>query len=246
MNQFLIRKASLALREGYSGPAELIVAFMSRDFRGLQRRKRFAVLQHRLSNIAQRSTTEPKDINPAILQSSLIEQETYYQFKERFCQSLKSGQAFFNFLSGIQASVSGAGNESYRVHPIATTADANNVRWIYPDASLIPTLMEELRIYLADSRDHDLVKATVAHVVFVCAHPFSDGNGRTSRVLFNLCMQRQRGFVPLKAFQQISMHGYEIRLRLCQLEGDWFHIVEFFCNVILAFVRAGKLTMRLR
>ena len=67
-------------------------------------------------------------------------------------------------------------------------------------------------------------------------HPFRDGNGRTSRALFNLRM-REIGlpitaYLPLKELFWVARGGYQIRLRIAEIYGDWTPIVDFFCEIV--------------
>lgn len=57
-----------------------------------------------------------------------------------------------------------------------------------PIAARIPDLMKNLEIYMNDkSEDTDpLIKCAIAHYQFEAIHPFSDGNGRTGRILMVL------------------------------------------------------------
>ncbi|WP_269758373.1 Fic family protein [Thalassobacillus sp. C254] len=42
---------------------------------------------------------------------------------------------------------------------------------------------------------HPVELATLFHFKFVCMHPFSDGNGRTARLLMNLILMKE-GYPP--------------------------------------------------
>lgn len=73
-------------------------------------------------------------------------------------------------------------------------------------------------------------------------HPFTDGNGRTSRALFNFRLWQLFGaggyYVPLKELYWMAEGGYEIRLRLAEIAGNWDEIVGFMLNCI----RVARLT----
>lgn len=76
---------------------------------------------------------------------------------------------------------------------------------LQPDGSIfnyagpeeVPALMQELMAwYNAPSDLHPIVKAALLHHKFILIHPFSDGNGRTARLLVNYHLMRQ-GLMPL-------------------------------------------------
>ncbi|MBI2600625.1 Fic family protein [Candidatus Daviesbacteria bacterium] len=67
---------------------------------------------------------------------------------------------------------------------------------ILPNPVKIPELMEEFMGWLVgDNSDHVAKIGADAHFKLVSIHPFSDGNGRTSRLLMNLLFM-QEGYPP--------------------------------------------------
>ena len=67
----------------------------------------------------------------------------------------------------------------FAVYDMATGAPD----YIPPEASEIPSLVDELVAYVRDSDDHPLIKAAIVHYQLVTIHPFEDGNGRTARLM---------------------------------------------------------------
>lgn len=67
---------------------------------------------------------------------------------------------------------------------------------VLPNPVKIPDLMREFVNWLVgDNSDHIVKIAADAHYKLVSIHPFSDGNGRTSRLLMNLLLM-QEGYPP--------------------------------------------------
>jgi Fic family protein len=68
---------------------------------------------------------------------------------------------------------------------------------IPPHYFQIPEQMKNLmEWYEQEESLHPVEKATVLHSKFVNIHPFSDGNGRTSRLLMNIELMRS-GYLPV-------------------------------------------------
>jgi Fic family protein len=69
--------------------------------------------------------------------------------------------------------------------------------FIPPNALKVDELMEELILWVNEQSQyvHPILIATIFHHRFVWIHPFSDGNGRTVRLIFNLLLMRH-GFPP--------------------------------------------------
>ncbi|HBQ50498.1 TPA: Fic family protein [Candidatus Daviesbacteria bacterium] len=67
---------------------------------------------------------------------------------------------------------------------------------VLPNPVKIPDLMQEFMRWLVSVNSDHIVKiAADAHYKLVSIHPFSDGNGRTSRLLMNLILM-QEGYPP--------------------------------------------------
>lgn len=68
-------------------------------------------------------------------------------------------------------------------------------RAVLPNPLKVPKLMQELIEWLRQTNDHLLRIAADAHFRLVSIHPFTDGNGRTARLLMNLILM-QDGYPP--------------------------------------------------
>lgn len=90
-----------------------------------------------------------------------------------------------------------------------------------------------------------LAFACWAYVLLLNAHPFSDGNGRVARVVFNLELARMgmppRSYLPIFLAMRRSAGGYEIKLREAEIHGRWGGIARFMCDSILTVAGAATL-----
>lgn len=78
-----------------------------------------------------------------------------------------------------------------------------------PNALKVDALMNELIDWVNQESTLPLpVKACIFHHRFVWIHPFFDGNGRTTRLLFNLLLMQQ-GFPPAIILQQDRKKYYD-------------------------------------
>jgi Fic family protein len=67
---------------------------------------------------------------------------------------------------------------------------------ILPNPAKVPRLMDELFQWMrAKNKDHPAKIAADAHLKLISIHPFTDGNGRTARLLLNLLLM-QKGYPP--------------------------------------------------
>ena len=67
---------------------------------------------------------------------------------------------------------------------------------VFPKAENVPTEMKEYVNWLNKDRDkfHPVMFAAEAHRKLVNIHPFTDGNGRISRLVMNTCLYQNRYF----------------------------------------------------
>lgn len=81
-----------------------------------------------------------------------------------------------------------------------------------PHFTLVPEQMEQLAQWYEEHKDilHPVVLAAEFHFKFVYIHPFSDGNGRTARLLMNLILMKH-GYPPaiVKAASEARLNYYE-------------------------------------
>lgn len=67
---------------------------------------------------------------------------------------------------------------------------------VLPNPVKVPELMEDFFEWLhSKNNDHSVKVAADAHIKLVSIHPFTDGNGRTARLLMNLLLM-QKGYPP--------------------------------------------------
>ncbi|XP_066594426.1 protein adenylyltransferase Fic isoform X2 [Prorops nasuta] len=101
---------------------------------------------------------------------------------------------------------------------------------IPPGPGDIHYLMEEFALWLNSERAirmHPVRYAALAHYKLVHIHPFSDGNGRTSRLLMNMILM-QAGYPPVIIHKQ-HRHKYYENLQIAN-SGDVRPFVRFIAE----------------
>ncbi len=93
-----------------------------------------------------------------------------------------------------------------------------------PNPLKIPNLMSEFTGWLNTAKIQPVELAALAHHKLVYIHPFSDGNGRTSRLLMNLILMRA-GFPPAVVLNSDRKKYYD-RLKQADL-GNAVPFVNF-------------------
>lgn len=79
---------------------------------------------------------------------------------------------------------------NWREGPIGVTGEDGSLEYRAPEAKQVPKLMAEVARWLAkgDLDAHVVVRAAMAHLHVTSVHPFSDGNGRVSRIVQSLVL----------------------------------------------------------
>lgn len=101
---------------------------------------------------------------------------------------------------------------------------------IPPKPSELSILMDEFQQWLNSeytSQMHPVKQAAIAHYKLVNIHPFSDGNGRTSRLLMNTILMRF-GFPPVVIQKQQRLQYYNY-LQMAN-EGDIRPFIRFIAE----------------
>lgn len=142
------------------------------------------------------------------------------------------------------------GKDDWRDGFVKLSDDRAGNQIYFPPVSAVPGQIEHLRSFIASGdAAPSLFVAAVAYALLLNCHPFTDGNGRTARVLFNHLLRRGGMpadiYLPLHEIGQRSQGGYEIALRIAELRGDWEPFLRWLQDAIrccrdLVAVRATR------
>ena len=129
------------------------------------------------------------------------------------------------------------GEAEWRRRDIYLNADASGTRIRLPDVDQISKQLAKVRrLWCQNVEDPALWKGLVALVLIVNCHPFTDGNGRVARLLFNAWLRRggmsEYVYFPFSEIARRSRGGYEIALRSLEISGDWEPLVRFVLQAI--------------
>lgn len=122
---------------------------------------------------------------------------------------------------------------------------------VMPNPLKVPELMTEFMSWLRDeSSDHPVKIAADAHFKLVSIHPFTDGNGRTARILMNILLQKE-GY-PAAIIRKEDRKEYLNSLEKGQTEGemeDYYNIiydaVERSLDIYLESIEKSKINLNL-
>lgn len=152
-------------------------------------------------------------------------------------QSLEQPGAdvFIAELLTICAMVNGMSSTAFRTGGVRLAGDKEGWTWQFPDRQGITKCLTALHGALKQrALGSAIVEATVAYVILNWMHPFADGNGRTSRVVFNAMLRRfgvaVDHYVPIKEINFLARGGHEVRLRYTMATVDWQELLEYFVN----------------
>ena len=93
-----------------------------------------------------------------------------------------------------------------------------------------------LESYIHNFKEKDpLVQAAIIHAQFEMIHPFTDGNGRTGRILitlFFLLKEPKSISIYLSTYLEAHREEYCAHLQAISKEGNWIGWIKFFLKTI--------------
>lgn len=101
---------------------------------------------------------------------------------------------------------------------------------ILPNPLKIPELMEEFYRWLNEDMDNEPLTAIIAHLKFVSIHPFTDGNGRTARLLMNTLLLKH-GYAPI-IVRPTDRKKYLVAIENYQIKNDEETYLKFMLRIL--------------
>lgn len=127
-------------------------------------------------------------------------------------------------------------NRSNRIREInvRTVPEKDGSYTEFLDFQCLPSELSKLRTFISDNyKENTLFCAIIAAAFLMNIHPLHDGNGRVSRMLFNLILDRgEINYIPLTELCHVARSGYVISLREAFLFSEWDSIIVFYCKCI--------------
>lgn len=100
---------------------------------------------------------------------------------------------------------------------------------IPPNFITVPELMEKLIINYSNWEGfHPIIRSALLHGEFVKIHPFSDGNGRTARLIMNMVLI-QNGYVPIIIKKEDRLKYYDA-LDKAHITGNYTSFIKLISN----------------
>lgn len=102
--------------------------------------------------------------------------------------------------------------------------------WNFPPFDVMDPQLRRLHGALVSKRSSPFFQAMLSLVGITFLHPILDGNGRTSRIVFNALIDTDDAYIPLKDIQYLSKGGFTLKFKRAWLHGNWNPVVKFFCS----------------
>ena len=99
----------------------------------------------------------------------------------------------------------------------------------------IPELINNLFLWLKNSKEHPLIKAAVFHYEFEFIHPFQDGNGRIGRLWHSLILSKWKkifAWLPVESLVQKYQKEYYITINNSNRDGESTEFILFMLRII--------------
>lgn len=99
----------------------------------------------------------------------------------------------------------------------------------------IPELINNLFLWLKNSKEHPLIKTAVFHYEFEFIHPFQDGNGRIGRLWHSLILSKWKkifAWLPIESLVQKYQKEYYIAINNSNRNGESTEFILFMLRII--------------
>ncbi|WP_338944690.1 Fic family protein [Fusobacterium canifelinum] len=99
----------------------------------------------------------------------------------------------------------------------------------------IAELINNLFLWLKNSKEHPLIKAAVFHYEFEFIHPFQDGNGRIGRLWHSLILSKWKkifAWLPVESLVQKYQKEYYIAINNSNRDGKSTEFILFMLRII--------------
>ena len=115
--------------------------------------------------------------------------------------------------------------------------DGDQLIFMAPPEKMVPDLMNQLFNWLIKAKDtvHPLILSSIFHYEFVFIHPFSDGNGRISRLWQTAILSHWEEFfkyMPIESMIKEHQNDYYTAINNCNKAGNSNEFIEFMLKMI--------------
>lgn len=134
-----------------------------------------------------------------------------------------------------QQLLSSGGEFRKQQNQIANTV-TKEIVYTPPIATNIPNLLGNWESFINDDSQKidPLIRTTIAHYQFEAIHPFTDGNGRTGRILMVLGLVQDKVLhlpvLYISGFINKNRAEYYRLLRAITTDSDWYSFIKFFLH----------------
>ena len=107
---------------------------------------------------------------------------------------------------------------------------------VCPPPEQVDTLMNDLFSWMKENKEkvHPLILSSIFHYEFVFIHPFSDGNGRTSRLWQNVILSNWKDifeYIPIESQLLKYQNEYYDAIAKCNKAGNSTIFIEFMLHM---------------
>ena len=114
---------------------------------------------------------------------------------------------------------------------------------VAPPAERVPFLMDDLFEWLANSKDHLLIRSCVFHYEFEFIHPFTDGNGRIGRLWQSLILGKLHllfEHLPVENMVHANQEAYYQAIAESSRRADSGPFIDFMLAELLKTLKAHQ------
>lgn len=123
----------------------------------------------------------------------------------------------------------------FRNHGEAVIDGYGNIIHLAPPHEMVESHIDNLFLWMSESKLSPLIKSCVFHYEFEFIHPFTDGNGRLGRFWQTLILSKWKSifkYIPIENIVKRYQQDYYDVINYCDKKGDSTRFIEFMLNCI--------------
>jgi hypothetical protein len=147
-----------------------------------------------------------------------------------FSDSFSTRSAFLNLLLTGHGALTNV-PPGFRRGEVETMRDQSGSFVRFVPESHVPAALEQLRTFVCGYSQRNPAMVAAVLLNGICQiHPFADGNGRVSRVIFNWFMAKSSGvvrYLPLYEIARASSGSFIVKLNRARFQKDWTPLLRY-------------------
>lgn len=162
-----------------------------------------------------------------------IDHEILFQWHKYVCNGRTDLEDIWKYRTHIE-----------KMQVVSGQIDNLKIHYEAPASKDIPKEMEIFINWLKNNKDSPLIRSSIAHLYFVCIHPFEDENGRIGRSISEHILSNYLGYPSLIALSHMIEKYKNIYYQMLEKNNTKIHIDSWIVWFAQTIIEAQEYSMK--